>query len=257
MKESKKNNLEAPTEEIGYVYFIGEVIKNKFDEIVPEYIKVGWTTGDPEKRLKALQTSNPRELFLLGAIETNKEAERAIHFFLQDARAMGEWFVFKEIKERLVMWIPIFTFYNFDKDCLNVDHFSFSLTREGKKLKKKTLYNITNEDLKIFKSFPYTIGSDYFRNLLQPTQANKLHIDIMGNLINVGDVYYLIDDYGVDYTHKTKISESSLSMFKYFLKKFKIYESFKNISKKHDEDFSNYMKETSKITDKFMKEYNL
>ena len=170
---------------------------------------------------------------------------------------MGEWFVFKEIKERLVMWIPIFTFYNFDKDCLNVNHFSFSLTREGKKLKKKTLYNITDEDLKIFKSFPYTIGSDYFKNLLQPTQANKLHIDIMGNLINIGDIYYLIDDYGVDYTCKTKISESSLSMFKYFLKKFKIYESFKNISKKHDEDFSNYMKENSKITDKFMKEYNL
>tara|TARA_R110000851_G_scaffold220561_1_gene373320 strand:- start:161 stop:940 length:780 start_codon:yes stop_codon:yes gene_type:complete len=258
MKLKQKNNTEIPREEIGYVYFIGEIIKNKWDKVVPEYIKVGWTLGEPEKRLKALQTSNPRQLFLLGAIKTNKEAEKTIHYFLEDARAMGEWFVFKEIKERLVMWIPIFSFYDFDEDCLDVKHFYLREgNSENKKFKKKTLCNLTDEELTIFKNFPYTIGSGYYKNLLKPTQANKLHIDIIGSLINVGDIYYLIDDYVNDYSNKTKISKSSLSIFKYFLEKFKLYKSFKHISKKHSKSILDYNKVTSEITDKFIKEYDL
>ena len=52
-------------------------------------------------------------------------------------------------------------------------------------------------------------------------------------------------------------AKSSLSIFKYFLEKFKLYKSFKHISKKHSKSILDYNKVTSEITDKFIKEYDL
>ena len=83
--------------------------------------------------------------------------------------------------------------------------------------------------------------------MLKPTTANKDHFDIIGNIIQEGDEYYLIDLGGIDYAAKTKISLSSLSIFKKFLKEFNLYELIKNISLRQKEKFySMQQKETEK-----------
>ena len=252
MKSETNKESEMPTEEKGFVYFIGEAIENKWGQITTEYVKVGWTTGKPEIRLKALQTSNPRPLFLLGTIKTNQQAEKMIHNQLSDARVRGEWFDFNKIKSRLVMWLPIYNYYDFDSDCLcNDSPFSdvFDLKNKQKNgAKRKTLFQLDVEDKNIFYWFPFHYENGDVRNLLKPTTANKDHFDIIGNIIQEGDEYYLIDLGGVDYAAKTKISLSSLSIFKKFLKEFNLYELIKNISLRQKEKFySMQQKETEKI----------
>tara|TARA_R100000750_G_C2313841_1_gene83573 strand:+ start:40 stop:825 length:786 start_codon:yes stop_codon:yes gene_type:complete len=229
---------DVPMEEVGFVYFIGELILNRRGEIVPEYIKIGWTTKEPKKRLQALQTSNPRELFLLGAIETNKCAEQMIHNYFYNARVMGEWFEFEKIKHKLVMWVPILSHYNFDADCLDANRFSLkSRDNDDNKPNRKTLFELTEEDIGVFLSIPLFYdgyeGRKGVRTLLNHTVANKQHFDIVGNIINKGDVYYRIDDHE-DYYWRTKISKSSLSIFKHFLETFGLYGFLKSISEERD-----------------------
>lgn len=66
--------------------------------MIPTAVKVGMT-GDRsiQNRLKALQTGNPRKLFLETAIgfptiELAQTAERLIHNKLREWRVEGEWF---------------------------------------------------------------------------------------------------------------------------------------------------------------------
>jgi hypothetical protein len=54
-------------------------------------IKIGWAK-DPAKRIKTLQTSQPKELKILGVIPGTVSDERALHRRFATARISGEWF---------------------------------------------------------------------------------------------------------------------------------------------------------------------
>lgn len=55
-------------------------------------IKVGYCSGDPMKRLQAMQTGNPHQLILIGYREGDKSMERKIHSWFKANRVRGEWF---------------------------------------------------------------------------------------------------------------------------------------------------------------------
>jgi hypothetical protein len=55
-------------------------------------IKIGYTSKDPEKRVRDLQVGNPFELKLLGTIKGDKETEIRLHFDFRHLNIRGEWF---------------------------------------------------------------------------------------------------------------------------------------------------------------------
>ena len=67
------------------VYFISD-LKN---------IKIGYTKGKPENRLKQLNTGSSYQLFLLGYIDGTKNKEKELHKFFNKYRIRqnGEWFI--------------------------------------------------------------------------------------------------------------------------------------------------------------------
>lgn len=67
-----------------WVYFI------QADENGP--IKIGFTSGKPERRLNQLQTAHPSALKLLGAISGTSQREKQFHTELAQWRLQGEWF---------------------------------------------------------------------------------------------------------------------------------------------------------------------
>jgi hypothetical protein len=79
----------------GFVYFIaaGDPI---------QHVKVGYTGGDPRKRLKALQTANPHKLTILGFVLGNEDYERELHDVMRDYRLAGEWFEYTPHVERII-----------------------------------------------------------------------------------------------------------------------------------------------------------
>lgn len=54
--------------------------------------KIGYTSGDPLKRLQQLQTGNPFKLALVGSVEGGPEVEARAHKKFADLRLEGEWF---------------------------------------------------------------------------------------------------------------------------------------------------------------------
>jgi hypothetical protein len=56
-----------------------------------EYIKIGKADNLP-KRLKQLQTSNPYELSIIGAISGNLDIEKEAHSNFKHLHHKGEWF---------------------------------------------------------------------------------------------------------------------------------------------------------------------
>ena len=83
--------------EIGFVYFVQQGTQGS--------IKIGWAKN-PERRLKALQTSHPCELRIIGIIPGTRVEERALHAHFARARLKGEWFnrnkVLSEVMEMLM-----------------------------------------------------------------------------------------------------------------------------------------------------------
>jgi hypothetical protein len=55
-------------------------------------VKIGWTSGDPRKRLSALQSGSPQRLELLGVIAGGPDVEQRLHAFNAPWRVGGEWF---------------------------------------------------------------------------------------------------------------------------------------------------------------------
>lgn len=55
-------------------------------------IKIGYSEGNPYRRLNAFCTGNPRELKLLVSIPGGREEEQALHERFADLRVKGEWF---------------------------------------------------------------------------------------------------------------------------------------------------------------------
>jgi len=68
----------------GHVYFIKSEKTNS--------VKIGFTSGKVEERIKALQTAHPYKLKLLATIPGTFESERAFHKQFANFRLKGEWF---------------------------------------------------------------------------------------------------------------------------------------------------------------------
>lgn len=68
------------------VYFIAS------SESGIERCKIGFTTGDPNKRLAALQSGSPTRLGIYCAIPGSKATEKLFHDTFSPLRLHGEWF---------------------------------------------------------------------------------------------------------------------------------------------------------------------
>lgn len=65
-------------------------------------LKVGFTSGPLEKRLRDLQTGSPHELRLVASQSGSKSDERALHETLEDYRIRGEWFDLRGLPVRVL-----------------------------------------------------------------------------------------------------------------------------------------------------------
>jgi len=54
-------------------------------------VKIGFTV-DPGRRIRALQTSSPVKLTLLGKVPGDRWREERFHLVFRDLREHGEWF---------------------------------------------------------------------------------------------------------------------------------------------------------------------
>lgn len=80
MTDQEKMHLAA---EVGWVYFI-QAGKNGA-------VKIGWTR-QPDRRFRALQTSQHSQLRFLGVIPGDRTLERQLHQRFAVHRMKGEWF---------------------------------------------------------------------------------------------------------------------------------------------------------------------
>lgn len=69
---------------MGYVYFIGAAQSGA--------IKIGFTTGNPLRRLAALQTANCEDLVLLAVVDGSPQLEGEMHRRFAQNNVRGEWF---------------------------------------------------------------------------------------------------------------------------------------------------------------------
>jgi hypothetical protein len=81
----------------GFVYFA--VIGDPY----VTHVKVGFTSKDPALRIKCLQTGCPFKITLLGYVFGNEGRETELHDVLRNSRCEGEWFVWSEYVERIVI----------------------------------------------------------------------------------------------------------------------------------------------------------
>jgi hypothetical protein len=77
----------------GLVYF---VVTSQEDG--PLRCKIGYTKGEPQKRLQALQCGSPAKLSIYCAFAGNKATEKRFHDTFAPLRLHGEWF---EVKGKL------------------------------------------------------------------------------------------------------------------------------------------------------------
>lgn len=61
-----------------------------------DYMKIGWTGGSPQRRLRELQTGCPWPIDLLGEMPGSTADERALHERFAHLCTMGEWFAFDD-----------------------------------------------------------------------------------------------------------------------------------------------------------------
>lgn len=59
-----------------------------------EYLKIGYTAGDIEARITALQVGNARKLKLVGHIDGGRETEAMLHRVFHEFNVGGEWFLY-------------------------------------------------------------------------------------------------------------------------------------------------------------------
>jgi hypothetical protein len=63
-------------------------------------MKIGYTKGKPEKRLRALQTGSPTKLSIVAIHPGTPNTERDLHNKFKEERAHGEWF---DISDELIV----------------------------------------------------------------------------------------------------------------------------------------------------------
>ena len=73
----------------GLVYFIASV---HGDDV---RVKIGYTKGDPNQRLRNLQCGSPMPLGIYTAFPGNRETEKRFHETFAPLRLHGEWFAMK------------------------------------------------------------------------------------------------------------------------------------------------------------------
>lgn len=86
-------------------------------------VKIGYTTGDPERRLRELQTANPRKLVLLAAIPGSREDEVRLHKKFDSDRVTGEWFTLSRSIKKLLRQLEGWTFSVPDQNELFLEKF--------------------------------------------------------------------------------------------------------------------------------------
>ena len=69
---------------VGWVYFIAAIDTTR--------CKIGFTKGDPQKRLASLQTGSANELVIVAQQPGTPETERRLHEKFSAHRIHGEWF---------------------------------------------------------------------------------------------------------------------------------------------------------------------
>lgn len=87
-----------------------------FQEGNTRRIKIGITTGDPNKRIKQLQTGNSRELSLKAHwyCQNPRKLESYLHSKFDHRKRKGEWFYMNE-KDRQELWATARGFLSWDK----------------------------------------------------------------------------------------------------------------------------------------------
>lgn len=85
---SRNYPYSPPSERLGVVYFVRDGAGA---------VKIGFTSDSPDKRLAALQTSNPNKLELVGFFAARKCDETTIHRMFRRHRLKGEWFKESEL----------------------------------------------------------------------------------------------------------------------------------------------------------------
>ena len=252
-KEQPKN-----TEYIKYVKNrieeYGNTDRDKYDAF--RYIKIGYTT-DIKNRLSALQTSNPRELIVVGILNNvGQDLEKEIHNYLEDlipeCRVRGEWFDFSLIKPFLSMWLNRYNknfnrhigFYDEHQDLLRI----IDIFHERRSVENcsQDIITLKSNGRVQRKSLPSKelrwISKNISKYMKGETRANKNHVDYFGDLIREGDIYFQVD-YSATYGVNDKLSSNSLK---------KVYDLIDNMGLKSNiEELKFYLKEknvTSKQT---------
>lgn len=78
----------------GYVYFIApEACLWRPDGNEGRRVKIGFTSGEPDSRLRTLRTGSPLTLVLWAYVRGTPELEAALHETFAPLRCHGEWFV--------------------------------------------------------------------------------------------------------------------------------------------------------------------
>jgi DNA-binding transcriptional ArsR family regulator len=98
---------------MGSVYFIRELVSG--------HVKIGWTSGRPQSRLRTLQVAHPHDLVLLGYIPGDKATERALHEKYAHLRLRGEWFRYDDDLRALVESQPVPGLAKYDRRPLRFD----------------------------------------------------------------------------------------------------------------------------------------
>jgi hypothetical protein len=73
-----------------------------------ERLKIGYTRGEPEVRLKQLQTGSAANLRLIACHEGSPETEKWLHREFADERCRGEWF---DMSERLFEHVSLVVWF--------------------------------------------------------------------------------------------------------------------------------------------------
>lgn len=78
----------------GFVYFIApEALLHRDVSDSGRIVKIGYTTGNPQQRLNALQTGSPLVLKVWAFTPGSEALERAFHETFAQLRSHGEWFM--------------------------------------------------------------------------------------------------------------------------------------------------------------------
>jgi hypothetical protein len=88
----------APTFEAFPITAIGSVYFVRAGE--SDLVKIGFTSGEPGQRCRALQTGSPSELVLEEWFAGSPADERSLHEVLGPRRVRGEWFQLSPVEVR-------------------------------------------------------------------------------------------------------------------------------------------------------------